>query len=70
MTALQGIGRRLDLPLDLAAMSSYPLRIYGAPGWLVLPGPIRVDLACTYRIPLEDGRSMSVYGKVENLLNR
>lgn len=72
MTALQGIGRRLDLALalDLAAMSSYLLSISGAPGWLVFPGPIKVALACTYRIPLEHGRSTSVYGKVENLLNR
>ncbi len=70
LTAIQGMGRRLDLALDLAAVSSYPLRIYGAPGWLVFPGPLKVDLACTYRIPLEDRRSISLYGKVENLLNR
>ena len=70
LTAIQAIGRRLDLALDLSAVSSYPLRIYGAPGWLVFRGPLKVDLACTYRIPLEDGRSISLYGKVENLLNR
>lgn len=70
LTAVQTVGKRLDVILDISAVSSYPLRLYRVPGWLVFPGPVKVDAAFSYRIPLEGAQGIDVYAKIENFINR
>ncbi len=70
LSAIQAIGKRLELALDWSAMTSYPLRFFRAPGWQVFPGPLKVDAACTYRVPLEGARGIDIFVMVENILNR
>ena len=70
LTAMQTLGKRLDVVFDLSAVSGYPVRIYRVAGWLDFPGPIKADAALTYRIPLERARGIDIYAKIENILNR
>ena len=70
LTAIQTLGKRLDVVVDWSSVSSYPMRFFRVPGWLVFPGPVKVDVACTYRLPLEGSKSVDIYAKVENVLNR
>ena len=69
-TAMQRIGRRLDVTFDLFWASDYPLRLFGASQRLVFDGPLKADAVVSYTIPLADGPDLRFYGKVENLLDR
>jgi len=70
LTAMQRIGRRLDVTFDLFWASDYPLRLFGASERLVFDGPLKADAVVSYTIPLADGPDLRFYGKIENLLDR
>lgn len=69
-TAMQRVGRRLDVTFDLFWASDYPLRLFGASERFIFDGPLKADAVVSYTIPLADGPDLRLYGKVENLLDR
>ena len=72
LTAAQRIGRRLSLVFDLFAAGDYaaPLFTAGGSRAFLFDGPVKADLVVSYTVPVSEGKSLRLYGKVENVFNR
>ncbi|MFN0120681.1 MAG: TonB-dependent receptor domain-containing protein [Blastocatellia bacterium] len=69
---LQRLGRRMDLTLDVSAISAYSPS-FPSPSFnslYIFDGYTKADLGAGYTLPLDDQRSIRFYGKVDNVLNR
>ena len=68
----QHIRSRFDVTFDLMAASSYNFPFYTAAGSRAFrfDGPVKGDLVLSYTHPLPDARSLRLYTRVENILNR
>jgi iron complex outermembrane receptor protein len=74
IVAAQRLGGRFMVNVDAAFSSSYLAPVYD-PGTFAsrafeFDGIAKVDVVCSYRIPLGDRRAVRFYGTVENLLDR
>jgi len=73
LTALQRIGRRVDLAFDLFAASQYDTPFFLASGSsrvFRIGGPVKADVVGSYTIPVSDSKSVKLYGKIENVFDR
>ncbi len=68
----QGLGDRLTFTTDLSYASAYPIPIFAGSGSRVFlfEGPLKLDAVASYRLTHWERGSLSLYGKVENILNR
>ncbi len=72
LVATQRIGRRFDLTFDLAAVSNYSPS-FPSPSFNTLylfDGFVKADLVAGYTLPIDERRSVRIYGKVENIFDR
>lgn len=70
MAATQWFGDRFNVTLDLFAASDYSLSPFGAQGRRVIyAGPVKADVVFRYDLPLSDGATAELYGKVENVFD-
>jgi outer membrane receptor protein involved in Fe transport len=70
LTATQRITKRLNVAFDLFAAGDYSLSPFGAQGRrLVFDGPVKADVVCGYDLLLIEGKSVELYGKVENVFD-
>ena len=72
LTATQQIGDRLALHGVLLALSDRLNTLYVGfnPRAFVFPGYARLDLGASYTLPLSGARSLRIFGKVDNVLDR
>jgi iron complex outermembrane receptor protein len=73
LTALQRIGRRVDLSFDLFAASEYDTPFFltsGVSRIFRVGGPVKADLVGSYSIPVSDSKTVKLYGKIENVFDR
>lgn len=71
LTATQWVTKRLNVAFDLFAVSDYSLSPFGALGRrMVFDGPVKADVVFRYAIPVREGQTVELFGKVENLLDR
>ena len=68
----QWLGDRLSFTTDLSYASAYPIPIYAGSGSRIFlfEGPLKLDTVASYRLTQWERGSLSLYGKVENVLNR
>ena len=70
VTATQWIAERFSVTFDLFAVSDYALSPFGAQGRrMIFHGPVKADVVFRYDVPLDDSRSVEIYGKVENVFD-
>lgn len=69
---MQTVGARLTFTTDLSYASSYPIPIFTGMTSRVFrfDGPLKLDGVASYRLTNWESASLSLYGKVENVLNR
>ena len=72
LTATQSFARRWDATVDFLAASDYLWAFFAGSGnrGFVFPGPRKADLVVGYTLTLAERRTLRLYGKVENFLNR
>ncbi len=68
----QWLGGRLSVTTDLSYASAYPIPIFAGMGSRTFrfEGPLKLDTVGSFRLTQWERGSLSLYGKVENLLNR
>ncbi len=68
----QMLGDRLSFTTDMSYASGYPIPIFAGTGSRIFrfEGPLKLDTVGSYRLAQWERGSLSLYGKVENLLNR
>lgn len=68
----QQVGRRLSLVFDLFAASDYafPFSVSRVNRAFILDGPVKADFGFAHTFPMSGDRSMKLYAKVENILDR
>jgi iron complex outermembrane receptor protein len=69
-TAVQRLGRSIDVTFDFYAASKYPLTLFGSPRLFEFDGPVKADLVASYTRPAGEGKSLRFYGKLDNLFDR
>jgi iron complex outermembrane receptor protein len=69
MTAVQRIGRSVDVAFDFYAASKYPFTFFSSPRLFELDGPVKADLAVNFTRPVGEGKSLRFYGKFDNLFD-
>lgn len=72
MVATQRFGRRFDVTADLSAISAYSPS-FPSPSFntlYIFDGYVKADLGAGYSLPIGERRSLRLYGKVDNFLNR
>lgn len=72
VTATQSFARRWEATVDFLAASEYLWAFFATGGnrGFLFPGPRKADAVIAYTLPLGDRRSLRLYGKAENFLNR
>ena len=69
-TATQWVAKRFNVTFDLFAVSDYSQSPFGAQGRrLVFDGPVKADVVFRYDVPVAEGRTLEIYGKVENVFD-
>ena len=66
-TAVQRLGRSIDLTFDFYAASKYPFTFFSSPRLFEFDGPVKADLVASYTRPIGEGKSVRFYGKFDNL---
>lgn len=70
---LQRFGKRVDVAFDFFAASEYPSPFFtdtfGTVAFL-FDGPVKADVTASYKWPLSDRKSLKLFGKIENALDR
>jgi len=68
----QQVGRRWRATFNLFAASDYLAALFTSSGSrpFLFDGPVQADAVVSYTIPVGDVRSVEIYGKIDNLLNR
>lgn len=72
LVTTQRLGRRFDVTLDLSAISNYSPS-FPSPSFntlYIFDGYVKADLGAGYNVPLSEKRSLRLYGKVDNVLDR
>jgi vitamin B12 transporter len=69
-TAVQRLGRSLDVTFDFYAAGKYPLTFFSSPRLFEFDGPVKADLVASYTRPVGETKSLRFYGKMDNLLNK
>lgn len=72
ITAIQRIGKRVDVTANFLAASDYIFPLFSGSGSrpFLFPGPRKLDLALNYTHPVTDHTSVRFYTRVENALNQ
>jgi iron complex outermembrane receptor protein len=69
LSAVQRLGRSVDIAFDFYAASKYPLTFFSSPRLFEFDGPVKADLAVNYTRPVGEGKSLRFYGKLDNLFD-
>jgi iron complex outermembrane receptor protein len=69
-TAVQRLGRSIDVSFDFYAASNYPLTFFSSPRVFEFEGPVKADLVASYTRPVGESKSLRFYGKLDNLFDR
>lgn len=68
--ATQWVTKRFNVTFDFFAASDYSLSPFGAMGRrVVFAGPAKADVVFRYDVPVSDGATAEIYGKVENVFD-
>ena len=68
--ATQWIAQRFNVTFDLFAVSDYSQSPFGAQGRrLVFDGLVKADVVFRYDLPVAEGKTLEIYGKVENVFD-
>ena len=72
LNVLQRFGKRVDVAFDLFAASEFPTPFFTSAGTraFVFDGPLKADVTASYKWPLSDRKSLKLFGKIENVLDR
>lgn len=72
LNVLQRIGKRVDVAFDFFAASEYPSPFFTSLGTraFLFEGPVKADVTASYKWPLSDRKSLKLFGKIENALDR
>ncbi len=72
LNVLQRFGQRVDVAFDIFAASEFPAPFFTSIGTraFLFEGPMKADVTASYKWPLTDRRSLRVFGKIENVLDR
>lgn len=72
LNVLQRFGSRVDVAFDLFAASEYASPFFTSIGTraFLFDGPLKADVTASYTWPVSDRKSVKLFGKLENLLDR
>ncbi|MDA1313451.1 MAG: TonB-dependent receptor plug domain-containing protein [Acidobacteria bacterium] len=72
VNVLQRFGRRVDVAFDLFAASGYATPFFTSLGTraFLFEGPLKADVTASYTWPVSDRKSVKLFGKLENVLDR
>ena len=70
LLASRWLGRRFNVTFDLFAISDYLTPLFTSSGTRAfeIPGFARADVTARYVVPVAEGRSFELFGKIENML--
>lgn len=69
LSAVQRLGRSVDVSFDFYAASKYPLTFFSSTRLFEFDGPVKADLVVNYTQGVGEGKSLRFYGKLENLFD-